>query len=259
MAIFDSHFHLFEPSSSINANKGFLPCTYSTAQYLKQASRFNFSGGALVSSSFQAHSNDSLTQALSKLPDTYVGVASITPDITDEEINELHKKRIRGIRINLVRTAQEHSLNNLIDLAKRVHDLKGWHTEFYAYAHQLTPIRALLYQLPAFSIDHLGVCLEGLPELYKLVERGARVKASGFGRVKFDSVKIAQVLTEINAINPNALMFGSDLPGTRSPRAFAMNDIELIRRLFHEETIEKILHANAEAFYKIPRRIEAVA
>ena len=40
--------------------------------------------------------------------------------------------------------------------------------------------------LPRVSIDHLGLSKAGMPALLKLAERGAQVKATGFGRVDFD-------------------------------------------------------------------------
>ena len=69
--------------------------------------------------------------------------------------------------------------------------------------------------LPRVVIDHLGRTRAGLPALLELVDGGAFVKASGFGRVDHD---VPAALRAIAAVNPAALVFGTDLPSTRAPR-----------------------------------------
>ena len=82
--------------------------------------------------------------------------------------------------------------------------------------------------------------------MLKLVEKGVRVKATGFGRV---DLNIENALTSIYAINPDALLFGTDLPSTRAKRPFEFGDIELIQQLFDEEATNKILYKNAVNWY----------
>ena len=107
-------------------------------------------------------------------------------------------------------------------------------------------IAPTIEKLPAISIDHLGLSEEGLPHLLRLVEKGVRVKATGFGRVELD---VEHALKSIYAVNPEALMFGTDLPSTRAKRPFAHADIELIQELFDPMSAEKILYQNAMNFY----------
>jgi predicted TIM-barrel fold metal-dependent hydrolase len=254
MSIFDSHFHIFEPSQPRQENQGYTADDYSCQTYLKAAKQYGFTGGALVTSSFQANSNEALIQNLSKLPASFVGVAALQPTATDEEISRLHKAGVRAIRFNLHRLGMDCP-HKLVDLAARVHSLREWHTELYVESTQLSNMRPLLYELPSFSIDHLGVTTEGLSEVFNLVEQGARIKVSGFGRLGFDQVKLAQVLTEIHAINPNALIFGSDLPCVRSTRGFQQTDIDLIKTLFDENSADRILCRNALNFYRIESRV----
>jgi hypothetical protein len=45
--------------------------------------------------------------------------------------------------------------------------------------------------------------------LYGCVEKGVKVKATGFGRIAFD---LLPVMKKIYDNNPNYLIFGSDLP-----------------------------------------------
>ncbi len=56
-----------------------------------------------------------------------------------------------------------------------------------------------------------------------------RVKASGFGRVDFD---VTTAMKELYSVNSNCLMFGTDLPSTRSPRPYQDSDIKLVTEVF---------------------------
>jgi predicted TIM-barrel fold metal-dependent hydrolase len=78
------------------------------------------------------------------------------------------------------------------------------------------------------------------------VDKGTRVKSTGFGRVELN---IENALKSIYDINPDALMFGTDLPSTRAKRPFEYADIELIQRLFDEKATDKIMYTNALEWY----------
>ena len=91
------------------------------------------------------------------------------------------------MRFNIKRGGSE-DLSKLDYFARRVYDLAGWHSELYIDAKELPEIAATIAALPAISIDHLGLSEEGLPHLLHLVDKGIRVKATGFGRVEL-SVK----------------------------------------------------------------------
>jgi hypothetical protein len=91
-------------------------------------------------------------------------------------------------------------------------------------------------------IDHLGQCEAGLKALLELVKEGAYVKASGFGRIDHD---VPAALRAIADVNPNALLFGSDLPSTRAKRPFQDEDLQLVREIAGPHA----LYANAAAVY----------
>ena len=101
--------------------------------------------------------------------------------------------------------------------------------------------------LPLVSIDHLGISKDGFKTLLKLVEKGVKVKATGFGRVDFD---VKQALCEISSANPESLMFGTDLPSTRAPRPFVEGDINLIIEAVGDIQAKRIFYKNASKFYK---------
>ena len=87
----------------------------------------------------------------------------------------------------------------------------------------------------------------GREPLLRLVGRGVRVKASGFGRVGLD---IPATLRAIHAVNPHALMAGTDLPSTRANRPFSPHDLALIADTLGPHAAQLVLHDNARAFYR---------
>jgi predicted TIM-barrel fold metal-dependent hydrolase len=104
-----------------------------------------------------------------------------------------------------------------------------------------------LGRLPQVVVDHLGLFRDGLPALLALVERGARVKASGFGRGDLD---IPAALRALSEANPEALMFGTDLPSPRALRPFADSDRDLVLDTLGEGGGRRVLYDNAVGLYR---------
>ncbi len=86
----------------------------------------------------------------------------------------------------------------------------------YVDAAALQPHFARLAKLPQLCIDHLGMTEAGVPVLLDLVAAGCKVKATGFGRVMLD---VPRTLQAIAQANPDALVFGTDIPSTRAEAA----------------------------------------
>jgi len=247
VAIFDAHLHIIDPAFfPVQANQGYEPPAFTVDDY-RQASRdLGITGGTVVSGSFQGFDQAYLVDALKRLGPDFVGVTQLPADTPDATILELNEAGVRGVRFNLHRGGSE-KLARLADFGARIHELAGWHVELYADAAELEPIRRILLSLPAVSLDHLGLTAAGRHETLLLAERGVRIKACGFGRLEFD---IDSLLNDIHRANPEALMFGTDLPGTRAPRVFHAGDVERIRNLLGPEEADRVLRRNAMNFYR---------
>ena len=253
--LFDSHLHIIESGFPLVANAGFTPTIFSAQNYLQQMHPYNLVGGAIVSGSFQGFDQTYLIAALKKLGPSFVGVTQLPASVSDNEIMALNKVGVRALRFNLQRGGSAQ-LSELDRLARRVYDIAGWHCELYADAAELAPLFTILVNLPAVSIDHLGLSKAGLPILLKLAEQGVRIKATGFGRVDFDididsDMNMVTALRNLHSANPTALMFGSDLPSTRAPRPFLHSDIARLIDSVGEAQASAVLHANAALFYRI--------
>lgn len=245
MIIFDAHFHIIDFDFPIKENQGYMPSSYVVEDYQTEVKDLNVRGGAIVSGSFQGFDQGYLLKALEQLGPTYCGVTQVPSTITDEEIIELNNKGVKALRFNIKRGGSE-DISKLDYFARRVYDLVGWHSELYIDSKNLPEMVSTIEKLPVISIDHLGLSEEGLPHVLKLVDQGVRVKATGFGRVE---LHVKNALQQIYDTNPDALMFGTDLPSTRAKRRFERADIELIQSIFDEKATDKILYTNAKNWY----------
>lgn len=245
--IFDSHFHIIDKKFPLAANHNFIPGEFTIDDYLNSVKDYNLQGGAVIAGSFQAYDQTFLMDSLNRLGSNFVGVTQVHNSITDDELVRLHEAGIRAVRFNIKRMGM-NLLDGMENLAVRVYELLGWHVELYVDSDQLQYINLLLAGLPRLSIDHLGLVKKGLDKLLLLAEKGVKVKATGFGRVDFD---VQGALREIYSANPESLMFGTDLPSTRSPRKYSYSDYELILKIFDDDALDKILFKNAAEFYRI--------
>ncbi len=246
MPVFDSHLHIIDPAHPLVENNGFMPEPFTVADYLERTRGLGITGGAVVSGSFQAFDQGHLIDALDALGPGFVGVTQIPADTSDERILELHRAGIRAVRFNVARGGSA-DLDDLERLARRVHDLAGWHAELYIDARTIDRnLSRRIASLPAVSIDHLGMNADGLPQLLRLVEKGVKVKATGFGRAELDP---AEAIRAVMDTDPTALMVGTDLPSTRARRPFRDSDFEVIEGALSPEEIAAVFWENAEAFY----------
>jgi predicted TIM-barrel fold metal-dependent hydrolase len=245
--IFDSHFHIIDKNFPLIENNGYMPDEFNIKQYIEAVKNYNVVGGAIVSGSFQAFDQSYLIHALKKMGSQFVGVTQIPLTISDNEIIKLHKAGVRAVRFNIKRGGSAE-IKDLEVLGNRVYSLVNWHTEMYMDSKNIVEHLSHIIKLKKFSIDHLGLSNDGFKSLKNLVEKGCIVKATGFGRVNFDPIKAIKELLEIN---PNSIIFGTDLPSTRAPIPFSKRDIDLILNHFSDKEIDNIMYNNARLFYNM--------
>lgn len=245
-ALFDAHFHVFEPRFPVVANNGYVPEEFTIEDYRASTAGLGVVGGAVVSSSFQGYDQSYLVDALDRLGPEYVGVTQLPPEVTDDEVLRLNEIGVRAIRYNLYRGDSE-LLRHLDALARRVHEIAGWHTELYVDTAAIADLVPVLAALPQISVDHLGLSGAGLPDLLRLVEGGARVKASGFSRCDLD---VPETLRAIVAANPAALMVATDLPSTRAPRPFEDGDLLVVLDTLGPDLAQGAFKENAIELYR---------
>ena len=251
LKIFDSHLHIIDAKFPLVSNNGYVPEEFTVTNYCERMKNFHLLGGAVVSGSFQAFDQSYLISALQQLGPSFVGVTQLPSSVSDEQVISLNTVGVRAVRFNLKRGGSA-DVNQLEGMARRLFDLVGWHVELYIDATELPELFPTLVALPAVSIDHLGLSHNGFSTLLSLAERGVRVKATGFGRTDFD---VCAALKALYSANPDALMFGTDLPSTRAPRAYSDKDIDIISAAVDDQGLRKILYENALRFYRLKSQL----
>ncbi|WP_104044504.1 amidohydrolase family protein [Arthrobacter sp. ZGTC412] len=242
--IFDSHFHIIDSRFPLVPNNGYLPPEFTATDYLRAVSDLGVTGGVVVSGSFQAFDQSYLTDALATLGPMFVGVANIAETTSDDELLRLAEAGVRGVRFNLYRGGSAE-MESVSSLGRRAWDVAGMHVEFYLDANDLVELEPVITALPKVSIDHLGMTAVHRDVLIRLVSGGVRVKATGFGRVQLD---VASTIREIHQENPEALMFGTDLPSTRARVPFQPADLELVADVLADDA-SLALYDNGARFY----------
>lgn len=247
--VFDTHFHIIDPRFPVMENQGFLPPIFTVDDYRARTAGLDIVAGTVIAGSFQGTQTEYMYGALKEFGQTFVGVIQVPATVTDEEVLKLNAAGVRAVRFNLYRGGSA-GVEDMDRLARRVHDLAGWHAELYADAAALESVFATVSNLPRFSIDHLGMTQSGLSTLLKLAERGGKVKATGFGRTEVD---VPSALRDLASANPECLMFGTDLPSQRARRPFMPSDMDLIRDTLDEAMSRKVFWDNAASFYRPAR------
>ncbi|WP_417911127.1 amidohydrolase family protein [Candidatus Electronema sp. PJ] len=246
MKLFDAHFHIIDSRFPLVPNNGFLPDEFTCADYLERMRGYNLLGGAIVSGSFQAFDQSYIADALPRLGPAFVGVTQLPENTSDKELLRLHSLGVRAVRFNLHRGGSE-DVHCLERMSKRVHEIVGWHVELYADAKGLAELRGLIASLPSVSIDHLGLSAEGFPTLLWLAEHGVKIKATGFGR---GNLAVKNSLRDIYSANPDALMFGTDLPSTRAARPYTDEDFLTVIEALGEDNAQRVCYDNAFELYR---------
>lgn len=255
-ALFDAHFHIFDPAFGLQSNQGYRPGPFTVAEYRSRVAGLSgrVVGGAVVAASFQGQRTAWLRAALAELGPGFVGVVEVPAGATDRDLRALDAAGVRAARVNLRRGGPQ-ALAALERTAQRVATVVDWHVEVYVDGADLVELGGRLGALPRLCIDHLGLPADRSGPAYgtllRLVAGGARVKASGFGRQQVD---VPSVLRDLTAVAPTAVLFGTDLPSTRAPRPFVDDDVDLVRRVLGPDLAAGVLHDNAAALYAAGRR-----
>ncbi len=247
-ALVDAHFHVFDPRFPLPGHAGYVPPAFTVADYLAAVRPLGVTGGVLVAASTHGADPGPLLAALEELGPGFVAVLNADPGLDAAALRRLAARRVRGLRFNLWR-GMAASVEPMLDEAERAFDAAGLHAQVYADAAALRPALPRLRRLaPHLVLDHLGMTEAGLPVVEDLAAAGAKVKATGFGRVE---MQVAPALARLHAAAPGALIFGTDMPSTRARRPFDPADIAVLRRAVGPDGAAAALGGTARAFYRL--------
>jgi len=188
----------------------------------------------VIQPSIYGTDNSALLDTLDALDGRARGVAVIDAEISDAALDDMHRRGVRGVRVNLEMDGENdpgRAARRLKEVAGRIARL-GWHIQVYCLADMIGRLEDVLADLRVpIVLDHLGGITAakgpvqlGFGAVLGLLEAGnTYVKASGAylcsqRAPEFpDVIPIAQTLI---AANPDRIIWGSNWPhpdGARVP------------------------------------------
>lgn len=218
----DCHVHIYEPER--------FPLTQQIARaswsdYRNVQQRLGLERAVLVQANGYGFDIRCLLDALSQAGDAARGIAVIKPDITDEQLVELHRNGVRGVRFMLIPNAQGAlGWEALEPISARIAEL-GWIINLQVDGRLLADYEQRLRALPsALSIDHTGKFLEpvgtdhiGFKSLLRLLDIGnvwvkvsAPYETSKTGAPHYEDV--SQLARALVQIHPDRCLWASNWP-----------------------------------------------
>jgi 2-pyrone-4,6-dicarboxylate lactonase len=239
----DCHTHVFVAGYPLIANRGYNPPESTHDDMLRMHEMLAIDRVVFTQPSVYGTDNSAILDAADRTPERARAVVAVDGDVTDEELEEMHNRGARGIRLNLDNVGgMPVDLDQVPALAKRVAAM-GWHVEFLFAGDELPGLLPLLRSLDApISIGHFGYmpATEGVghppfQSLLDLVRDGNTwVKLSAPNRLGVGDlppwpqvVPLAHALIEAN---PHRMLWATDWP---HPNKYGdqPNDADLLEQL----------------------------
>ncbi|MFH9298970.1 amidohydrolase family protein [Streptomyces sp. NPDC017520] len=155
----DAHCHVFGPGAEFPyaPERKYTPCDASKGQLFALRDHLGFTRNVIVQATCHGADNRALADALRASKGTARGVATVRPDVSDEELRELHEAGVRGVRFNFVKRLVDAAPRQvLLDVAERIAPL-GWHVVVYFEASDLPDLRDFFLSIPVpLVVDHMG-------------------------------------------------------------------------------------------------------
>ncbi len=155
----DAHCHVFGPGDDFPfaPQRKYTPCDAPKEQLWALRDHLGFSRNVIVQATCHGADNRALVDALLHSGGMARGVATVTRDVSDEQLAELHAAGVRGVRFNFVkRLVDALPFDSLVEIAGRVAQL-GWHVVIYFEAAELPGLYDFFSALPTtLVVDHMG-------------------------------------------------------------------------------------------------------
>ncbi len=164
----DAHCHVFGPAAVFPyaPQRKYTPCDAPKEKLFALRDFLGFERNVIVQATCHGNDNAALVDALRSAAGLARGVASVAPDISMDELAELHEAGVRGVRFNFVKRLVDATPREVFfKIADKIAAL-GWHIVVYFEAQDLEGLTPFLKQLPAIIVvDHMG-----RPDIAKGVE-----------------------------------------------------------------------------------------
>jgi 2-pyrone-4,6-dicarboxylate lactonase len=229
----DSHAHIFGPASKYawSPARGYTPPDALPEAYEHLHEMLGVARKVITQPSVYGTDNSATLDYVSSRLDRARAVVSVAADVGDRELEAMHAKGARGIRVNIADPGGNPfaSFADLHRVAERLKPL-GWHVELLLHVHEMDAHLADIRRLPVdISIGHFGYMPASLgvdhPKYCTFLDLFADgrcwVKLTGAYRITArqhlpydDTVPFARALL---ARRPDRLVWGTDWPHPMCP------------------------------------------
>ena len=164
----DAHCHVFGPGKAFPyaVERKYTPCDAPKEKLFELRDFLGFERNVIVQASCHGKDNRALVDALRAAAGRARGVAVVHPDITMDELRQLHDAGVRAVRFNFVKRLVDTSPKEVfLSIAEKIQTF-GWHIVVYFEAQELETLTPFLKRLPGIVVvDHMG-----RPDIAKGVE-----------------------------------------------------------------------------------------
>jgi len=164
----DAHCHVFGPGEIFPyaPTRKYTPCDASKEKLWALRDHLGFERNVIVQATCHGADNRALVDALEDSQGRARGVATVTRDIRDDELQKLHTAGVRGVRFNFVkRLVDVLPRDTLVEMAERLKPF-GWHLVIYVESQDLPELSDFFASLPGTIVfDHMA-----RPDVSKAVE-----------------------------------------------------------------------------------------
>lgn len=155
----DAHCHVFGPEAEFPfaPERKYTPCDASKAQLFALRDFLGFSRNIIVQATCHGKDNRAMIDACMAANGLARGIASVGPEISTHELEEMHAAGVRGVRFNFVKRLVDATPKEVfLDIAAKIAPF-GWHIVVYFEAQDLEDLTPFLKQLPTIIVvDHMG-------------------------------------------------------------------------------------------------------
>ncbi len=264
----DTHMHICGPESrfTYSPERIYTPPDALLPSYTELTRKLGIGRIVFVQPSIYGTDNSAMLEAMRASPLPCRGVAVVGDDADEPALQTLHEAGVRGLRLNLVDTAEQSRalpIDEIRALAERIAPL-GWHIELLVHADDHPQLDVQLAGLPVDLVfGHLGYLRPGaetddpgFAALLRLLEaKRCWVKLTGPYRLTRESFPYAAVHPFAQALirtAPERLLWGSDWPHVMVKTPMP-NDGQLLDLFFtwsgNADIARRILVDNAAELY----------
>ena len=155
----DAHCHVFGPSPQFPyaPQRKYTPCNAGKDELFKLRDHLGFSRNVIVQATCHGTDNRAMADACRTAGELARGVASVSPDITRDELLDLHQSGVRGVRFNFVKRLVDATPREVfIKIAEKIQEF-NWSIVVYFEAADLIDLEPFLKHLPGIIVvDHMG-------------------------------------------------------------------------------------------------------